>query len=39
MTDLSHLDALTLRLSHQRTRLANAKTDSEREHRVTHKPH
>jgi len=31
MTDPSHLDALQLRLSHERTHLANAKTPSERE--------
>ena len=30
MTDLSHLDALNLRLSHERGYLAAAKTDGER---------
>ena len=30
MTDTSHLDALNLRLSHERAYLANAKTDGER---------
>lgn len=30
MTDTSHLDALNLRLSHERVYLAEAKTDAER---------
>lgn len=33
MTDTSHLDALQLRLSHERDRLARAKTEQEREMR------
>jgi len=31
MTDLSHLNALQVRLSHERVRLANATTDRERQ--------
>ncbi len=34
MTDLSHLDALNLRLSHERARLVASKTKSERQLRV-----
>lgn len=33
MTDFSHLDAIDLRLSHERTRVAQAKTNKEREWR------
>lgn len=33
MTDFSHLDAIQLRLSHEREYLANAKTEREREMR------
>lgn len=33
MTDYSHLDALQTGLSHERERLANAKSDQEREMR------
>lgn len=35
MTDLTHLNAIELRLSHERDRLAKAKTDSERNIRQT----
>ena len=34
MTDISHLDALQLRLSHERSYLAAAKSDGERELRM-----
>lgn len=34
MKDRSHLDALELRLSHERVRLANAKSKSEKEMRA-----
>lgn len=33
MTDFSHLDAIDQRLSHERTRVLQAKTDKEREWR------
>ena len=33
MTDLSHLHAIQLRLSHERTRLAQARSDKEIAHR------
>jgi len=34
MTDLSHLDALTQRLGREEERLANAKTENERNFRI-----
>jgi hypothetical protein len=34
MTDFTHLDALLLRLSHERARLAASKSQKEREHRT-----
>lgn len=34
MTDTTHLNALNLRLSNERVRLANAKTEKEREMRA-----